>query len=87
MDQIRETYFKNSVIFINEDIANKYKEERDDITKFFEHDERLEMRTKEEIIGKNTIDSFEDLLSEHMCKKSVTQVENLREIFEPTFER
>ena len=43
--------------------SNKYKEERDEITRFFEHDEREEMRTKEEIIGNNKMDSLEDLLS------------------------
>ena len=51
IEEIREMYFKNSVILINEDIAKKYKEERDEVTRFFEHDEREELSIKEEVLS------------------------------------
>ena len=62
-------YFKNSVIFINDDLADLHKHNRDDITRFFEHDERVEMSLKEELIGSNTKENIEDLLDNKNLKR------------------
>ena len=62
-------YFKNSVIFINDDLVDLHKHNSDDITSFFEHDERVEMSLKEELIGSNTKENIEDLLDNKNLKR------------------
>jgi hypothetical protein len=60
------------VIFINDSIAEKFSEDKDEITKFFEHDEREEMSLKEEVIGNNQMENFDDLLDEFMKGRSTS---------------
>ena len=80
-------YFKNSVIFLNEDLAEQHKEDRDEITRFFEHDEREEMSLKEKVIGHNKMDNFDDSLNYFMKDKSKERQEMFKEILEPRIQR
>ena len=75
------------MIFINDDIAAENKLNRDEITRFFEHDEREEMSLKEKVIGSNKTDNFEDSLNYYMKKQSKEHQEMCKEILEPIIQR